>query len=179
MKVFFVLAALLLAFQVKAQGIEPAQWQTTIQNWQLDTLSPYYYDEISKMTLTVDLAERTLAIRTQTDRGAKELKAQLLRTSQNECGAKIYRAFNEQKNTEISVADFRQGICPHNKDRGQIQVTTKYFERKSLHPTVDTFYAAPAKREKSLELPVDLLTSEDVQQMIERRARLQKPVQGL
>lgn len=179
MKVFFVLAALLLAFQVKAQGIEPAKWETTIQNWQLDTLSPFYYDEISKMTLGVDLGRRTLTLKAKTDRGEKKLTAQIVRMTQNSCGAKVYRAFSESDNAEIKVTDFRQGICPHDKNKGQIQVETKYFERKSLHPSVDTFYAAPVRPKKSLQFPIDLITSDDIQQKIERRYRLQKPVQGL
>lgn len=148
MKAIFVLAALLLALQVKAQGIEPAKWQTSIQNWQLDTLSPFYYDEISKVTLSVDLARRALSLKTQTHRGEKELTAEIIRISQNDCGAKTYRAFNQKQNTEITVADMRQGICPHDKTKGQILVKTKYFERKSLHPSVDTFYAAPLGKQK-------------------------------
>jgi hypothetical protein len=131
------------------------------------------------MNLEVNLGTRTLKLRVQTDRDIREFSARIIKISQNSCGAKVYQAFSEVDNAEIIVTDFRQGICSHDKSQGQIKVITKHFERKSLRPSVDIFYAAPVQKKSAIKLPFELMSSEEIQQIIERRNRLQMNSEGL
>lgn len=178
MKMLLVLAVLLLVFQVEAAPTEPAQWQADIQSWNLDELSPYYYDDISSVGLTVDLGRRLVTLTIQTDRHPQIVKAELIQMKSNSCGAQVIKAFDDLNNRELIVRDFRLGQCPRKDNHRGIEIEARHFEMKSLNPSVDLFYASHQAEDANTQAP-RLEVSEVKLELIEWRNRLQLPTIGL
>lgn len=132
MKSIFILAALLLSFQVKSQTAH-------LGHWKISDLSAFSYQNIAAADLSLSSYEVTLHL--MTERGPLSIEADILYTEKTACGATVTVA-STTSNEEIVVSDFSQSACPQALNTlGQIEVQYKVFERKSLHPVVDTFYA--------------------------------------
>lgn len=150
MKSIFILAALLLSFQVKSQT-------APLSTWQLDELSPFIYQNIEAADITLNSATKIAELNLETERGMLSFTADILYTKRSSCGAEIIVS-STRSGEEIVVTNFQNSSCPEvlNKN-GLIKVQFKVFERKSLHPTTDTFFAAGFKEAGMMTVTNELL----------------------
>lgn len=143
MKSIFILAALLLSFQVKSQSAQ-------LNSWELSDLSPFTYQNVQAADLSLSL--ENVALHLMTERGLLNIEAEILYTETNNCGAKVVVA-STNSGEEIVVTDFTNSRCAELlKGQGRLMVEYKVFERKSLHPTVDVFYASSFKDSSDIKV---------------------------
>lgn len=150
MKSIFILAALLLSFQVKSQTAQ-------LSAWELDELSPFLYQNIESADITLNSAMNTAELNLMTERGLVSFTADILYTKKNSCGAEVIVS-STRSGEEIVITNFQNSSCSERLNQnGLIKVQYKVFERKSLHPMTDTFYATAFKKTGSVAVTTELL----------------------
>lgn len=144
MKSIFILAALLLSFQVKSQTAQ-------LNSWELDELSTFSYQNIEAADLVINTELKLVELHLITERGLLTIGADILYTKKNNCGAEMIVSAT-RSGEEIVITNFSHGHCAQVLGKGKIVVQYKVFERKSLHPMTDVFYAQDFKTQAQLNI---------------------------